>query len=189
MHLNPVRAGLLAGEQPLNAYEWSSYPSYLQPSSKRPAWLRVDRLFGEFGIGRDDAAGRRRFGEGMEERRQREEPGEWKAIRQGWFLGGTELKRRLLERMAEEVREHHTGVEKQETDEQKAERILAEELRRRRWNETELGKRRKTDPRKVQIALRLRRETVQTLDWIAERLQMGCRHTLANCLKPARTYQ
>ena len=22
-----------------------------------------------------------------------------------------------------------------------------------------------------------------TLDWIAERLQMGCRHTVANCLK------
>ena len=39
------------------------------------------------------------------------------------------------------------------------------------------------DKRKVKIALRLRRETVMTMDWIAERLQMGCRHTLANCLK------
>jgi len=32
-------------------------------------------------------------------------------------------------------------------------------------------------------------ETVMTLDWIAERLQMGCRHTLANCLKGQRIYQ
>jgi hypothetical protein len=31
--------------------------------------------------------------------------------------------------------------------------------------------------------------TVMTLDWIAERLQMGCRHTLANCLKGRRTHQ
>jgi hypothetical protein len=35
----------------------------------------------------------------------------------------------------------------------------------------------------VMAAARLRAETVMTLDWIAERLQMGCRHTVANCLK------
>jgi hypothetical protein len=28
-----------------------------------------------------------------------------------------------------------------------------------------------------------RGETVMTLDWIAQRLEMGCRHTAANCLK------
>ncbi len=33
------------------------------------------------------------------------------------------------------------------------------------------------------MTARLRSETVMTLDWIAERLCMGCRHTLANCLK------
>jgi hypothetical protein len=26
------------------------------------------------------------------------------------------------------------------------------------------------------------------VDWIARRLQMGCRHTLANCLKAVRTH-
>jgi len=30
---------------------------------------------------------------------------------------------------------------------------------------------------------------VMTLDWIAERLQMGCRHTLANCLKGRKIHQ
>jgi hypothetical protein len=30
------------------------------------------------------------------------------------------------------------------------------------------------------------RETVMALDWIAERLHMGCRHTLANCFKAAK---
>ena len=30
VHLNPVRAGLLRPEQPLEAYPWSSYPLYLK---------------------------------------------------------------------------------------------------------------------------------------------------------------
>jgi hypothetical protein len=46
-----------------------------------------------------------------------------------------------------------------------------------------LKQRRKTDAKKLRIAARLRRETVQTMDWIAQRLQMGRRHTLADCLK------
>jgi hypothetical protein len=60
---------------------------------------------------------------------------------------------------------------------------VVEELRKRRWTEEELGKRRKTNAIKVKMAARLRAETAMTLDWIARRLQMGCRHTVANCLK------
>ncbi len=66
---------------------------------------------------------------------------------------------------------------------------MREELRQCGWTEAELGKRRKTDAGKVRIAVRLRAETVMTLDWIAERLRMGCRHTLANCLKGQRIHQ
>jgi len=189
VHLNPVRARLLTAEQPLSDYAWSSYPAYLRAPSKRPGWLRVDRLLGECGIQRDDAAGRRRFAAALEERRRRDEPGEWKSVRRGWFLGGAELKERLLEQMGRGVGEHHDGAAKRETAEQQAEEIIGEELRRRRWSEADLKRRRKTDATKVQIAVRLRRETVQTLDWIAQRLQMGCRHTLANCLKATRNYQ
>ncbi|MBI2928028.1 MAG: transposase [Verrucomicrobia bacterium] len=189
VHLNPVRAKLLTDEQPLSDYAWSSYPAYLQAPSKRPAWLRVDRLLGELGIGRDDAGGRRRFTEAMEERRGRDEPGEWKVVRRGWFLGGAALKEQLLEQMAGTVSQHHGGEEKVETAEQKAGRNLAAELRERGWTEVELEQRRKTDATKVEIARRLRRETVMTLDSIAERLRMGCRHTVANCLKGGRNQQ
>jgi hypothetical protein len=59
VHLNPVRAGLLRPEDPLRAYQWSSYPAYLVPPVRRPAWLRVDRVLGECGIPRDDAQGRK----------------------------------------------------------------------------------------------------------------------------------
>jgi hypothetical protein len=125
----------------------------------------------------------------MEHRRGQDEPGEWQAVRRGWFLGAADLKEKLLEQMGRDVGEHHGGEEKQETDAQIVKRIVAEELRKRRWSETDLKQRRKTDPLKVQIAARLRRETVQTLDWIAQRLGMGCRHTLANCLKIDQSYQ
>ena len=98
-------------------------------------------------------------------------------------VGGTQLKEELLERMGSGMGEHHGGEEKQETDEQKAHRLVLEELGQRRWTEQDLEKRRKTDAAKVKLAARLRSETVMTLDWIAERLRMGCRHTVANCLK------
>ena len=42
VHLNPVRAGLLSPEQPLQSYRWSSYPLYLLLPESRPAWLRTD---------------------------------------------------------------------------------------------------------------------------------------------------
>jgi putative transposase len=46
VHLNPVRARLLAPEDRLMAYPWSSYPLYLATPEYRPFWLRVDRLLG-----------------------------------------------------------------------------------------------------------------------------------------------
>mgnify|MGYP001765238822 FL=1 len=43
VHLNPVRAKLLAPEDRLLAYPWSSFPLYLAAPKHRPAWLRVGR--------------------------------------------------------------------------------------------------------------------------------------------------
>ena len=183
VHLNPVRAKLLRPDDPLQNYPWSSYPDYLKGAAKRPGWLRVDRVLGELGIGKDDRAGRQRFAQAMEERRGKDQPGEWKAVRRGWFLGSGQLKEQLLERMGCAMGKHHGGEEKQETDEQKAERLLVRELTKRGWTEQELERRPKTDGVKVKIAARLRAESVMTMDWIAQRLRMGCRHTVANCLK------
>jgi len=183
VHLNPVRAKLLRPEEPLQNYPWSSYPEYLKRAAKRSTWLRVDRVLGELGIVKDDAAGRRRFTQATEERRGKDQEGEWRAVRRGWFLGSGQLKEQLLERMECAMGKHHGGVEKQETDEQKAERLVAGELKKRGWTEEDLEGRRKTDAVKVKLAARLRAESVMTMDWIAQRLRMGCRHTVANCLK------
>jgi len=183
VHLNPVRAHLLAQEQPLRDWRWSSYGHYLQGPTKRPAWLRVDRLLGEMGIPQDSTAGRRQFESAMEERRRRDEPGPWKSVERGWCLGDEEFRQELLEQMEPKLGRHHGGPERQETAESRAERLLAEELERRGWSAEQLAGRRKGDREKVRIARRLRRETTMTLDWIAEQLNMGAAGYAAQCLR------
>ena len=59
--------------------------------------------------------------------------------------------------MGQRAGESHYGDELRESDERKAERIVAEELKKLRWQETELEKRRKGDSRKVVIAKKLRK--------------------------------
>jgi len=81
VHLNPVRARLLAPEAPLHTYHWSSYPLYLRRPSRRPPWLRVDRLLGEWRVPVDSVAGRRQFAAQVEARRQGEAGEEFKAVR------------------------------------------------------------------------------------------------------------
>lgn len=56
-----------------------------------------------------------------------------------------------------------------------AERIIAEELMRRRWNEAELKTRPKGDGERVAMAARLRAETTMKVGWIAERWGMEIR--------------
>jgi hypothetical protein len=56
----------------------------------------------------------------------------------------------------------HYGEESRESDEQKAERWVAQMLSRAGWTETELGKRKKGDRDKVAMAARLRRETTMS---------------------------
>jgi REP element-mobilizing transposase RayT len=182
VHLNPVRANLLRREQKLGAYRWSSYRWYLERPAKRPKWLRVDRLLGEVGIPKDSPTGRKEFARGMELRRWEGNPEEWKAVRRGWCLGDKEFRKELLAQMSERVGESHYGEERQESGEEKAERIVEEELKRRRWTESDLRERRKGDAEKVKLALRLRRESIMTLKWIAQRLQMGSWTNVANSL-------
>ena len=57
--------------------------------------------------------------------------------------------------------------------EAKAERIVGEELKRRRWEEADLKRRSKTDPEKLEIGARLRRETTLTLKVVAARVHLG----------------
>src|SRR6266571_6751329 len=158
VHLNPVRAKLLTPEEPLCAFSWSSFPEYLKAPGRRAPWLRVDRLFGEMSIPQDTPAGRRQFALRMEERRAQEAEGDWKAVRRGWCLGDAAFRRELLAQMDGQMGEHHYGPERQESAEQKAERLLQAGLKQSRWTEEDLRLRRKSDGVKIRLAAQLRQE-------------------------------
>ncbi|MHB8522995.1 MAG: transposase [Limisphaerales bacterium] len=182
VHLNPVRAKLLEPHLPLREYRWSSYCDYLRPSKQRPPWLRVDRLFGEMGLPRDSAAGRREFERRLEERRRAPTNDEWNGIRRGWFLGDDALRQELIGQMTERSGPNHYAQPRRESAVEQAERLVEQELQELGWDEHALRQRTKGDPGKVRIARRLRSETTLSLKWIADRLKMGSWNHVANRL-------
>ncbi len=109
----------------------------------------------------------------LEERRAREAGADYKKLRRGWRLGPESFRKELLQQMKERMGAEHYGPERQETVQEHAEGIVAEELRRRRWGEEELDQRAKGHAEKVAMELRLQAETAVTVRWIAERQRMG----------------
>ena len=79
--------------------------------------------------------------------------------------------------------EHHAGDLRRESAEARGERILVEELARLGWPEADLRQRPKSDPEKLRIAARLRRETTLTIGWIAKRLWLGTRKSATTRLQ------
>ena len=183
VHLNPVRAKVLRREQPLRAYRWSSWPEYLKPPGKRPSWLRVDRWMGEWGIRRDHAAGRRLLAATFEQHReldQARENSDWKRLQRGWCLGSKAFKAEMLELIGERP---ELGEALAESEAQKAERLIRQQLREQNWTVKVLQQRRKGDKVKVGMAKALRAETTMTWAWIAQRLGMGHWRTTANAVR------
>jgi hypothetical protein len=164
-------------------YPWSSLVWYLAAPEHRPGWMRVDRLLGEHGIQKDSAAGREQFERHMERRRQEEtDPRECKPLRRGWLLGSEAFRAKLLEQIEPRLGEHHSGKLRHETAEAKADRIITSELKRLGWKAPDLRERAKSNPAKLALAARLRRETTLTIREIARRLEMGSWKSLNNKL-------
>ena len=174
VHLNPVRARLLAPQERLLAYPWSSFPLYLAAREHRPEWLRADRLLGEHGIQQDTPAGRQEFERQLERRRLEEVDEEALAeFRRAWSIGSDAFRLECLKQMEDKVGENHPGQTRLETAQTKANRIVAEELTRLQWTESDLAVRRKSHPSKLALAARLRQETTLSVKQIAERLHLG----------------
>jgi hypothetical protein len=93
-----------------------------------------------------------------------------KALRRGWWLGSEEFKEQKLEDLNGQVGQHHFGQMRLEVAQAKAERIITEELRHLGWQERQLASRRKRDPCKLAIGVRLRKETTLSVKQIAARL-------------------
>ena len=173
VHLNPVGAKLLKGEERLRAYPWSSLVWYVAPKG-RPQWMRVDRLLAEHGALADTAQGRMQFEKRMEaRRREKMDARDQKAVERGWCLGSPEFRQSALEKLEGASGENHPSEVRRDLADRKAARIIKEELGRLGWKPRDLAKRRKSDPDKLDIAARLRRETTLTVRRIAERIHLG----------------
>ncbi len=182
VHLNPARAKLIGPEERLETYCWSSYPLYLTDRTARPHWLCVERVLGESGIPKDTPAGRQQFAAQVEARRHSELEDEFKPIRSGWCLGSEQFRKELLEQVSERRGLWHFGPEIQESAGDKAERLIAAELKSKGFSEQHLEALPKGHTFKVILAARLRAETTVTLSWIANRLRMGTRGHLTHLL-------
>ena len=68
---------------------------------------------------------------------------------------------------------HHAAEVRRESAQIKAERLIAEELKARGWQRSELKRRRKSDPEKLALAARLRQQTTLTIKEIANLLVLG----------------
>src|SRR5260221_10194041 len=79
---------------------------------------------------------------------------EWKSIRRGWCLGEEAFRDELLAQISGRMGEHHYGTERKGSAEERAERIVIEELRKSGWAREELSKRAKGDPVKLAVAVR-----------------------------------
>jgi hypothetical protein len=107
----------------------------------------------------------------------------WAPLRRGWCFGDEGFHRTLLDRIATGIGPTCHGAPPAELAVHAGERIVASELSRLGWGEAELAARPKAAREKLDIAARLRRETVLSLRWIATRLEAGSPHTLRNALQ------
>ena len=88
----------------------------------------------------------------------------------------------MLTQMREKRGQEHCGSEIRESVQEKASRIIRQELVRLGWNDETLTQRPKGDASKLKIALRLRQETTMTLEWIAASLKMGTKTHLSHLI-------
>jgi REP element-mobilizing transposase RayT len=187
IHLNPARSKMFdLAEGKLSDFRWSSYPFYMKPSM-RPVWLHVDRSLGCLGLS-DDAAGRRGYAAIMKKRvleiwmsdSPMDVDAEWAGIRRGWCFGSPEFREDMIERIESlpGKRESFSGDQVRMHDEHEAEMLLAAGLDVLGMSEDALVSQRKGADEKALIAWLLRRHSVVSNGWIAERLNMG----RADCL-------
>jgi putative transposase len=182
VHLNPSRAHLISEGMNLESYRWSSYAEYLLPVDQRPEWLQVDKLLSAHGVS-DTGQGRAEFSQQVEKLRGVVMDGAERLLR-GWKFGAEDWldcleKRRSPEEMSTES---HLAVERRESDEVRALKLLQEALANVDLSPEMLKSLPKGDARKVEIARMLRAQTTMTLKWIAKELMMGSWTSVSNRL-------
>ena len=195
IHLNPARAGIAGGQRgPLLGYPWSSLPSHHKGNG--PGWLESGKILRAFQLA-EDGRGRRAYLALLEARAANEDgkiDGEaMESIRRGWYLGKETFRDKLLKML--ERKPARAGVGSRRADGAERDRGEKEALRIVKeggpylglpLGERELAGLKKSDPRKMQLALLLRTHTTVSNVWIASKLAMGHPGSVSRSVAEAR---
>jgi len=189
IHLNPVRAHIVAADQ-VASFRWSSLASFVRGAGNRFKGLEPDYWLDEHGW-KDDRAGWRDYTNFLtnlaaDEAEQKRRG--FEVMCQGWLLGTEGWKKAM-------VKDHAhlkltAGID----------RLQVRELKEARWGQRlvellqEHGKGNlKEGPKnqkwKLEIALRLRREEGAPVSWLARTLHLGTSATARNYLSKERRKQ
>ncbi len=187
IHLNPVRAGIVAVDQ-VAAFRWSSLAVFVRGREKRFKGLEADYWLEHYGW-RDEPAGWSRYTSRLrtlaEDQAEQERMG-FKTMCQGWLLGTDGWKRAT---MKEHARLKLTvGID----------RVQARQLKEARWEErlaqllqASGGKALDEGPKnqvwKLEIAAQLREQEGAPASWLAKALNLGSPGTARNYLSRHRS--
>lgn len=188
IHLNPFRAKR-CGEgyaQPLEAYHWSSYPSYCGVAKKRPDFLVREKVLKTWGLVEGEAWSLRGYREKMERMMRFESDpeagmrGEFeKQIKRGWYIGSEEFREALDKRLLGRAKnDNHRAGQRREHGPAEAERLIARALKELTWENEDMLEAKSVQMEKQAVAWLVKTQTSVTGTWITERLNMGHR---TNC--------
>lgn len=194
VHLNPVRAKMVAVKDGIENYLWCSLADYMKPASKRRDWIAVGAGLEHLGYA-DTAAGRRKLlaaTESLVDRgrlsragiNQPEGASLQVTVERGWCFGSEEF-REKMSLLVGDVKEDtgtagskangYSGSQTNDHAEATARLWIKRGMEVCGLSQEELATMNKTDWRKAMIVRGIRKHSSVKLDWIARELHMGVR--------------
>jgi REP element-mobilizing transposase RayT len=182
INLNPLNDKRVK-EGGLEAYNWSSYPFYLLPPSKRPNWLLTRKVLSSCGIASDTAKSRRAYSEYMNKllaaHLKMNDKGKkaWKRMERGWVHGSAEFRDDMIERLNKSGKKSFKNLtdvyQKRDLGESAASLVIEKCLQYFGLSENDLPTLSKSDPRKMMIAGLIRYHYPVSVLWVSNKLAMG----------------
>jgi len=182
IHLNPVRARVIAPEQ-IEQFRWSSLPLFL--TQNRPAGLVCADWLAARGMADNDAdmKGYLQYLHDIGANEQEQRKAGLSKLSRGWALGTHGWKQALAREYGQKILRE--SLEKEEVKEIKQmywENALVEALQAAGRNAGELDTKPRLQQWKIEIASKLRKQTGAPIVWLAEKLHLGKPESTRNYL-------
>lgn len=183
IHLNPIRAKLC--DDP-SSYPWSSCRYFTDGRLKKPSWMSTARVNDSLGfsgsskhrISEYSAYIRARTIEEVDPAMAKQLMLQRASLRRGWIMGGEAFRNKMLDLIQQhrgDGNDNLRGEQRQMHGEHQAELYIEKALEALNLEDAELHAMKSTQLEKQAVAWLLKKNTVVTTVWIADRLQMGHR--------------